>query len=137
MRGPGDRRPAAQTKLGIVRRLAAERRVAVVVDDDEAVPATMRRAGFDVFPATWERAARLLPRTSTPPRSSTARRESGQTAISSGRLMNVAVAVAINPDAARASPVMAAAPPLPDEPGTDSTGSTVASRRGSGWSVRR
>ena len=54
MRGAGDRRPAPQTKLGIVRRLAAERHVAVVVDDDETVLATMRRAGFDVFAATWE-----------------------------------------------------------------------------------
>lgn len=55
MRGAGDRRPAAQTKLGIVRRLATTRQVAVIVDDDEAVLAAMRGAGFDVYPATWER----------------------------------------------------------------------------------
>lgn len=57
MRPAGDRRPAAQTKLGIVRRLAADRPVAVVVDDDPDVLGAMRSAGFPVFAATWERRA--------------------------------------------------------------------------------
>ena len=57
MRGDGDRRPAAQTKVGIVRRLSVERPVAVVVDDDADVLQAMRAAGFTVFEATWERRA--------------------------------------------------------------------------------
>ena len=55
MRSDGDRRPAVQTKVGIVGRLAQDRTVAVVVDDDADVLAAMRAAGFAVFAATWER----------------------------------------------------------------------------------
>ncbi len=55
MRGDGDRRPAAQVKVAVARRLARGRTVAVVVDDDEQVLAAMRRAGFTVFAAEWER----------------------------------------------------------------------------------
>jgi beta-phosphoglucomutase-like phosphatase (HAD superfamily) len=53
MRGDGDRRPARQTKLETIRRLARERPVAVVVDDDDAVVRTLRDAGFDVLQAQW------------------------------------------------------------------------------------
>jgi len=53
MRGNRDRRPARQTKLETVRRLANAHPVAVVVDDDEAVVATLRAAGFDVLLAQW------------------------------------------------------------------------------------
>ncbi|HWL43520.1 MAG TPA: hypothetical protein VNQ73_11300 [Ilumatobacter sp.] len=54
MRGDGDRRPAAQVKLHVVRELARKRRIAVVVDDDARVLATLSDAGFTTFAATWE-----------------------------------------------------------------------------------
>lgn len=54
MRPGGDRRPAAQVKLGVLRRLARERRIAVVVDDDPVVVRTLREAGFPVRHAEWE-----------------------------------------------------------------------------------
>ena len=53
MRAAGDRRPAELTKLAAIRRLAAARPVAVVVDDDQDVCAAARQAGFNVFEATW------------------------------------------------------------------------------------
>jgi beta-phosphoglucomutase-like phosphatase (HAD superfamily) len=53
MRGDGDRRPARQTKLETIRRLARVHPVAVVVDDDDAVVTTIRAAGFEVLQATW------------------------------------------------------------------------------------
>lgn len=57
MRPGGDYRPAAQVKLGVLRRLARERTVAVVVDDDPIVVQTLREAGFEVRHAEWERRA--------------------------------------------------------------------------------
>ncbi|HZB39354.1 MAG TPA: hypothetical protein VE487_00230 [Ilumatobacter sp.] len=54
MRPEGDRRPAALVKLGLLRQVAAGRRVAVVVDDDEDVIRAMRDAGYPTFHATWE-----------------------------------------------------------------------------------
>lgn len=53
MRPEGDRRPAAVVKLQLLRRLAAGRSVAVVVDDDSDVIDTMRKAGYPTFHATW------------------------------------------------------------------------------------
>jgi hypothetical protein len=55
MRPRNDRRPAARVKLELVRELAAGRQLDVVVDDDEAVVATLREAGIPVFEADWER----------------------------------------------------------------------------------
>jgi hypothetical protein len=55
LRRDGDRRPARVTKIGILRRLAAERPVAVLVDDDPAVCQAARDAGFTVLEATWSR----------------------------------------------------------------------------------
>lgn len=55
LRPDGDRRPARITKIGILRRLAAERPVAVLVDDDPAVCRAARDAGFTVLEATWGR----------------------------------------------------------------------------------
>jgi phosphatidate phosphatase APP1 len=55
LRRDGDRRPARVTKVGILRRLARERPVAVLVDDDAAVCRAAREAGFTVMEATWSR----------------------------------------------------------------------------------
>ena len=52
-RPDGDRRPADVVKREIVRRLSHERRVVLVIDDDDAVCATLRAAGFSVFQADW------------------------------------------------------------------------------------
>lgn len=54
MRPGGDRRPAAQVKLGLLRKLAEGREVAVVVDDDPVVVAAMHEAGYPTLHATWE-----------------------------------------------------------------------------------
>lgn len=53
MRESGDRRPARVTKVELLRRLAAERPVDVLVDDDEQVVQAARQAGFEVLHATW------------------------------------------------------------------------------------
>jgi phosphoglycolate phosphatase-like HAD superfamily hydrolase len=53
LRDNRDRRPAKLVKLGILRRLARERVVSVLVDDDPAVCETVRKAGFPVLDATW------------------------------------------------------------------------------------
>lgn len=55
LRSEGDRRPARITKISILRRLAADRPVAVLVDDDPAVCRAARDAGFTVLEATWGR----------------------------------------------------------------------------------
>lgn len=61
MRPEGDRRPARVTKVGLLRRLARERAIAVVVDDDPAVVAAVAAAGFPAYAADWmERSAVLL-----------------------------------------------------------------------------
>jgi phosphoglycolate phosphatase-like HAD superfamily hydrolase len=53
MRGPRDRRPARVAKLELLRRLARDRVVAVVVDDDLQVCQAYEKAGFTVLRATW------------------------------------------------------------------------------------
>ena len=55
LRRDGDRRPARRTKLGELSRLANRHDVVVLVDDDPAVCAAAREAGFPVFEATWGR----------------------------------------------------------------------------------
>ncbi|MER6529297.1 hypothetical protein [Streptomyces sp. NPDC001508] len=60
MRSRADRRPARFTKLEILRRLAREREVRVLVDDDELVCDDAERAGFTVVRARWaDRSAAL------------------------------------------------------------------------------
>lgn len=54
MRPGGVRRPAAQVKVELLADLAADRRVAIVVDDDAAVVAAMRAAGHPTLHADWE-----------------------------------------------------------------------------------
>ncbi|WP_189706306.1 phosphatase domain-containing protein [Streptomyces phaeofaciens] len=53
MRRDHDRRPARRTKLEILRRLARNREVRVLVDDDELVCADAAQAGFTVVRARW------------------------------------------------------------------------------------
>lgn len=53
MRRNGDFRPARQTKLAVVRALAAEGTVAVVVDDDPAVITALESAGIPTLTADW------------------------------------------------------------------------------------
>ncbi|MEU1195018.1 hypothetical protein ABZ446_02190 [Streptomyces sp. NPDC005813] len=53
MRRNDDRRPARRTKLEILRRLARDREVRVLVDDDELVCTDAERAGFTVVRARW------------------------------------------------------------------------------------
>ncbi|RFU88115.1 hypothetical protein DY218_03085 [Streptomyces triticagri] len=60
MRGDRDRRPARQTKLDVLRRLARVREVRVVVDDDELVCAAAEAAGFTVVRARWASASEEL-----------------------------------------------------------------------------
>lgn len=53
MRGDQDRRPARMTKLEVLRRLARNREVRVLVDDDDLVVQAARAAGFRVLLADW------------------------------------------------------------------------------------
>ena len=53
LRPEGDFRPSRIFKVEALRRLAQDRTVVVLVDDDERVLAAARDAGFDVLPATW------------------------------------------------------------------------------------
>ncbi|MFJ9537470.1 hypothetical protein ACIRPX_09475 [Streptomyces sp. NPDC101225] len=53
MRRDDDRRPARRTKLETLRRLARDRAVRVVVDDDDLVCDDAERAGFRVVRARW------------------------------------------------------------------------------------
>lgn len=53
MRGDADRRPARTTKLEVLRRLARDREIRVLVDDDELVCLDAERAGFRVLRARW------------------------------------------------------------------------------------
>lgn len=53
MRRDDDRSPSAVMKLRRLRRLAAERTVAVLVDDDIAVCTAAEQAGFTVLRADW------------------------------------------------------------------------------------
>ena len=53
MRSNNDRRPARQTKLAEIRKLASTAPIAVVVDDDPQVCAALSAAGFPVEHAQW------------------------------------------------------------------------------------
>ncbi|MFF7887327.1 hypothetical protein ACH40F_37605 [Streptomyces sp. NPDC020794] len=53
MRRNDDRRPARRTKLDILRRLARDREIHVLVDDDELVCDEAQRDGFRVVRARW------------------------------------------------------------------------------------
>ncbi|MGP4051054.1 phosphatase domain-containing protein [Streptomyces sp. 2A115] len=53
MRRNDDRRPARRTKLEILRELARNREIRVLVDDDELVCEDAERAGFTVVRARW------------------------------------------------------------------------------------
>lgn len=53
MRGNTDRRPSVLMKLNRLKRLAAERPVAVLVDDDAKVCAAAAKAGYQVMRADW------------------------------------------------------------------------------------
>ena len=53
MRDDRDRRPARVAKPGLLRRLAGDRPVAVVVDDDLQVCDAYEAAGYRVLRATW------------------------------------------------------------------------------------
>jgi hypothetical protein len=53
MRSPRDRRPARLAKPELLRRLAGDRAVAVVVDDDAQVCDAYEAAGYRVLRATW------------------------------------------------------------------------------------
>ncbi|WP_330309221.1 MULTISPECIES: HAD family acid phosphatase [unclassified Streptomyces] len=60
MRRNDDRRPARRTKLEILRRLARDREIRVLVDDDELVCEDAERAGFRVVRARWAAASAAL-----------------------------------------------------------------------------
>lgn len=60
MRAPGDYRPARVAKPGLLRQVARDRTVAVVVDDDHAVCDAYESAGFTVLRAGWMAAADTL-----------------------------------------------------------------------------
>jgi hypothetical protein len=60
MRGSRDRRPARLAKPGLLRRLAAGRPVAVVVDDDLQVCQAYEAAGYPVMRADWMGSAPAL-----------------------------------------------------------------------------
>lgn len=53
MRRDTDRRPSVAMKLGRLERLAAERTVAILVDDDKTVCAAAKKAGYTVLHADW------------------------------------------------------------------------------------
>jgi hypothetical protein len=53
LRPAGDRRPARLLKVDVLDRLALDRAVAVLVDDDPLVLDAARSAGYDVLPADW------------------------------------------------------------------------------------
>jgi thiamine monophosphate synthase len=60
MRGRRDRRPARQAKPELLARLAQDREVAVVVDDDLEVCDAYEAAGWRVIRATWATQSPLL-----------------------------------------------------------------------------
>lgn len=53
LRPEGDRRPARLVKVEVLDRLARDRKVGLLVDDDPMVLDAARRAGYDVLPADW------------------------------------------------------------------------------------
>lgn len=62
MRPAGNHRPAAEVKVGILELMSRDRTVAVLVDDDEAVVAAARAAGYPVRLAHWGRPSETLRR---------------------------------------------------------------------------
>lgn len=58
MRRRGDFRPARQAKVDLLREISRTAPVRALVDDDPAVVAAVRDAGFDVLHATWAPSAR-------------------------------------------------------------------------------
>jgi HAD superfamily, subfamily IIIB (Acid phosphatase) len=62
MRPPGDRRPGSTTKPELLRRLARDRDIALVVDDDRLVCVAYERAGFHVVRADWATREAVLER---------------------------------------------------------------------------
>ena len=62
MRDDRDRRPARVAKPGLLRRLAAGRPVAVVVDDDRQVCEAYEAAGYRVLRAEWMASSPVLER---------------------------------------------------------------------------
>ncbi|MYW15060.1 hypothetical protein GT039_05510 [Streptomyces sp. SID2955] len=60
MRSGADRRPARFTKLEVLRRLARDREVRVLVDDDELVCDDAEQAGFTVVRARWAARSAVL-----------------------------------------------------------------------------
>jgi phosphoglycolate phosphatase-like HAD superfamily hydrolase len=60
MRDERDRRPAARLKVDVLRALARERPIAVMVDDDPAVLAAVSAAGFPTYHAAWEARAAAM-----------------------------------------------------------------------------
>jgi hypothetical protein len=60
LRRVNDRRPAAQVKVDTLRGLARTRPVSVLVDDDPAVCAAARSAGFTVLEADWSHSQPVL-----------------------------------------------------------------------------
>lgn len=60
MRPPGNRRPAADVKVGLLQLLAADRTVAVVVDDDPSVIEAVQGAGYTARLAHWGRPSESL-----------------------------------------------------------------------------
>ncbi|MGN9818142.1 phosphatase domain-containing protein [Streptomyces sp. SD11] len=60
MRRNDDRRPARRTKLQILRELARDREIRVLVDDDELVCEDAERAGFRAVRARWAAASAEL-----------------------------------------------------------------------------
>ncbi|MEV6015570.1 MULTISPECIES: hypothetical protein [unclassified Streptomyces] len=60
MRRDDDRRPARRTKLEVLRRLARDREIRVLVDDDACVCEEAERAGFTVVRARWAAASAAL-----------------------------------------------------------------------------
>lgn len=60
MRPDGNRRPARHVKPRLLRDLAGDRVVAVVVDDDHAVCEAYEASGWTVLRATWATGSRTL-----------------------------------------------------------------------------
>ncbi|TDE09440.1 hypothetical protein [Jiangella asiatica] len=60
LRPDDDRRPARLFKIGVLKRLSAHRKVAILVDDDPAVCAAARAAGFAVYEVEWSRPDQTL-----------------------------------------------------------------------------
>ena len=60
MRPADNRRPAAEVKVGVLRLLATDRTVAILVDDDPRVIEAARGAGFPVRLAHWGRPSEPL-----------------------------------------------------------------------------